>query len=162
MQSVHNISGHSSATARAEYILAEREDDIINTRAIFDNNITATTDDFDLEFDDDIFNDELPLLSADPAEDEPTMKWAEWGAKHPDIHRKDCGKVNWSDKERSYIGKFCNDMQRSHPYCKTLMAKCRVAILSDPVARELFHPHHLSRNDRLRAGYQSYLRAKNK
>ena len=175
-QSVHNISGHSSDTARVEYIMAERDQDVRNSRDMFRNSICKTicaVNDFDsIDAEDTYSDDDDVSINVGPTSPQrvssqpetakgtavPSMKWAEWGRGHPDIGKADPARVKWSDMEKLFIGKWCASMQKTHPHCRTMMAECRSAILADPVAREIFHPHHLIRPDRLRAGYQSYLR----
>ena len=179
-ESIHNVNGHSSHTAEVEYVMAQREDDVDNCRAIFerlqneDEQHQRPHDEYEQHLDHTDFEglfDEQEQPSQRPsttqvrqprrpAIDE-RLVHPNWGTSHEEYH-KTGQRIKWTTKEKAYIGKYCEQKIKEKPDISCLIASCRQAILQDPKAIPIFHKHHLIKNDRLRAGYQAYLRDKEK
>lgn len=77
-----------------------------------------------------------------------TPKQIDFGRRHPQYNDKITQKANWSHDELEWIRNWKLE------YSGTMQVhRCRLAILDNPEARDIFHARHVLDNARLRDGF---------
>ena len=87
-----------------------------------------------------------------------------WGHARADINETQT-RYAWLDEEKDIIGSFClNELKKYKPssaeyieVSKTLVSRCLDYIkgAGSKEAAAFFHPHHIAKSDRLKAGYEA-------
>lgn len=80
-----------------------------------------------------------------------------WGIHHPEYERVNPKRVTWTAEEMAYIRAWI-DSQPVEVSRERLATRCLAAIQKDPVARAIFHEHHVLGSGRLRNGIDALYR----
>ena len=181
-EAIHNINGHSSKTAKVEYVMADRQDDVRVSRQLFqrlsEDSISSHRHENDARYyevpelpNDDhsipeissedylqLFDDEPTSQSTNNNNGRPRFEHPQWGTAHEDYAKENPTKVTWTKQEKDYIGQWVEQALKDKPVLSNLMSNCLSAIKADPSAIPIFHSFHIVNSARLRSGYQAYLK----
>jgi hypothetical protein len=87
------------------------------------------------------------------------MPIKDWGTSHP-CYGMTGRSIQWSSAELNYVGRTFSAIARTEPQNRNKYAECLRRICLDNTATAIFHPHHIFNSDRIKNGYNSYEKLK--
>jgi hypothetical protein len=133
---VSNLNGHSSAITKNYYVLQSRTQDVQHAMRAFEK---AREENL-------------------PAQEDNSLRSYKinWGTNHPQYSINDpSAHIKWSEDEIAYISAF---VERTTEMDKSICMRLLRQVKSDPGAIEIFHVNHVTDTQKIRNGYEAYMR----
>ena len=154
LQAIHDVNGHTSATANDFYNLTDRAMDAHMVR----NFLTPTTSPAAA------INAEAAATITPTAATGATRSFPrrsnyqhyQFGSEHPEIWRVNPQRVAWSPDEIQYIRNWAAAKVITEDDRRTMYSRCLKDIRADIAVHPIFHPNHVKNSAKLRNGFVDF------